>query len=324
MAVIQVSSLRKSYNPIVAVDGISFEVQDGEIFSLLGPNGAGKTTTIEILEGLREKDEGDVKVLGLDPWKDGYSLHKRIGVMPQGFKFFDKETPKEAIKYYAELFGVRVDADKILNEVILSDASNVWFENLSGGQKQKTGLALSLVNNPDLLFLDEPTTGLDPQARRAVWDVIRLLKREGRAILLTTHYLEEAELLADRVAIMNRGKIIAEGTPLEIIKEFGSGERLQVKADRALSEYLKQKTGLEVDYDSAKGVVNIFLKEKSDAFKAMEAIDRSGIAWSDLSTKRDSLEDIFVKLVGGKIEEEGDIVRKYTANQKNSNTQRHQ
>lgn len=193
MSAIEVNALEKSYGHLKAVDGISFSVAQGEIFSLLGPNGAGKTTTIEILEGLRRLDKGDVKVMGLDPWTHGYELHKKIGVIPQGFRFFDKSTPKESINYYASLFDVKVDAEKILDEVILRDSEKMVFENLSGGQKQKMGLALALVNNPELLFLDEPTTGLDPQARRAMWDVIRSLKKQGKSILLTTHYLEEAE-----------------------------------------------------------------------------------------------------------------------------------
>jgi ABC-2 type transport system ATP-binding protein len=225
LSAIEVSSLKKAYGPLKAVDGISFSVRDGEVFSLLGPNGAGKTTTIEILEGLRERDEGEVKVLGLDPWKQGYELHKKIGVIPQGFKFVDYATPREAINYYAALFDVKVDADAILKRVILEDSANVYFSKLSGGQKQKVGLALSLVNDPQLVFLDEPTTGLDPQARRAVWEVIRNLKGEDRGVLLTTHYLEEAEELADAVAIMDHGRIIASGTPAEVISQHGSGRQ---------------------------------------------------------------------------------------------------
>jgi ABC-2 type transport system ATP-binding protein len=223
-ASIEVSSLKKAYGSLQAVDRISFSVTEGQVFSLLGPNGAGKTTTIEILEGLRERDEGDVKVLGYDPWKQGYELHKKIGVIPQGFKFVDYATPKEAINYYGALFGVKVDADAILKRVILEDSANVYFSKLSGGQKQKVGLALALVNDPQLVFLDEPTTGLDPQARRAVWDVIRNLKSEHRSVLLTTHYLDEAEELADEVAIMNHGKVIAAGTPAEIIAQHGTGQ----------------------------------------------------------------------------------------------------
>jgi len=253
MSAIEVLSLKKHYGQLRAVDDISFSVMPGEIFSLLGPNGAGKTTTVEILEGLRQRDSGDVKVLGMDPWRQGYGLHLKIGVIPQGFRFFDKSTPREAIKYYADLFNVEVDPDQILREVILDDSKNVIFENLSGGQKQKLGLALALVNTPELLFLDEPTTGLDPQARRSMWHVIQELKKKGRTILLTTHYLEEAQLLADKVAIMNKGKIIAAGSPSELIDRYGSGKRQVMVSD--------------------------------------------------------TLEDVFVKLVGAPIEEEGNVVR---------------
>ena len=248
---IQVTSLRKAYGSLAAVDDISFSIRQGEIYSLLGPNGAGKTTTVEILEGLREKDSGEASVLGMDPWKNGYELHKQIGVIPQGFRFFDKTTPKEAIEYYATLFNVKVDPIAILKEVILEDSKNVIFENLSGGQKQKVGLCLALVNDPKVLFLDEPTTGLDAQARRAMWDVIRKLKSQGRTVFLTTHYLEEAEVLADRVAIMTKGKIIATGSPDELKARYGSGKKVV--------------------------------------------------------TVGDSLEDIFVRLVGGRMEEAGEI-----------------
>ena len=293
---VQVESLQKSYGDLHAVDGISFNVGRGEVFSLLGPNGAGKTTTIEILEGLRNKDRGKVSVLGFDPWTKGYELHKKIGVIPQGFKFFDYPTPREAIKYYAALFGRKVDVDQILKNVILEDAANIYFLHLSGGQRQKMGMALSLVNDPELVFLDEPTTGLDPQARRAVWEVIRNLKKEGRGVLLTTHYLEEAEELADRVAIMNHGKIIAAGTPAEIIATHGSGDRLEVRGGDELARYLKENTKLHVDYSSGK--VSVKLEQKNDALLALGAISESGMGWSELTTKRDNLEDIFVRLVG--------------------------
>src|SRR5881396_1012002 len=248
MSAIEVSSLEKSYGQLKAVDGISFSVRKGEVFSLLGPNGAGKTTTIEILEGLRQRDGGRVSVLAADPWKKGYQLHRKLGIIPQGFTFFPKATPREAVTYYSTLFGVKNDPDAILAKVILDDASKVYFENLSGGQKQKLGLALALVNNPELLFLDEPTTGLDPQARRNMWDVIRGLEKEGHTIMLTTHYLEEAEQLADRVAIMHHGKIIVSGTPDEIISQHGSGERLEIRGDSGLADYLRKTTGLEVKH----------------------------------------------------------------------------
>ncbi|MCL4355793.1 MAG: ABC transporter ATP-binding protein [Nitrososphaerota archaeon] len=293
---IEVSGLKKKYGDIQAVDGTSFSVDEGEVFSLLGPNGAGKTTTIEILEGLRNKDSGTAKVLGLDPWESGYELHKRIGVIPQGFKFLDYPTPREALSYYGALFGRKVDPDELLRRVILDDASNVWFQNLSGGQKQKLGMALSLVNDPQVVFLDEPTTGLDPQARRAVWEVVRKLKDEGRTVMLTTHYLEEAEELADRVAIMKHGKIVAMGTTAEIESKFGSGQRMVVKGGDDLLKYLRESTRLHAE--GGAGSITIFLRDKSDAMVALGAIEESGAAWEDLTVRRDSLEDVFLKLVG--------------------------
>jgi ABC-2 type transport system ATP-binding protein len=296
----------KAYGSLRAVDDVSFSVKKGEVFSLLGPNGAGKTTLIEILEGVRKKDEGDVKVLECDPWQNGDSLHRRVGVIPQHFTFVDKSTPREAMKYYAKIFDVRVDTDRILKEVLLEDSANVLFENLSGGQKQKMGLALSLVNSPELLFLDEPTTGLDPNARRAVWDVIRKFKASGKTIILTTHYLEEAEHLSDRVAIMDHGRIIAIGTSDEIIASFGSGERLDVRGGEELAKYLKDKTKLNLAYDGI-GLISISLDQKHDAYIALAAMEESGLPWSDFQTRRDSLEDVFVKLVGGFLEEHGEV-----------------
>ncbi len=302
MPALEVDALQKNYGQLRAVDGVSFSVEKGEVFSLLGPNGAGKTTTIEILEGLRQADGGRVSVLGSDPWKDGYGLHKRIGVIPQGFKFLDYPTPREAIGYYAALFGRKVDPDELLRRVILEDAGNIWFQNLSGGQKQKLGMALSLVNDPELIFLDEPTTGLDPQARRAVWEVIRKLKTEGRTVMLTTHYLEEAEELADRVAIMNHGKIVAMGTTEQIESKYGTGQKMIVKAKEDLLRFLKENTKLKAEA-GRNGTVVVYLRDKDDALVALGAIEESGADWGDLTVKRDSLEDVFLRLVG----EEGGI-----------------
>jgi ABC-2 type transport system ATP-binding protein len=304
---IEVSALKKTYGSLKAVDGISFGVKQGEVFGLLGPNGAGKTTTIEIMEGLRERDGGDVKILGLDPWKNGYELHKRIGVIPQNFTFFEKTTPQEAINYYANLFDVKVDADAILKEVLLEDMAKQHFENLSGGQKQKTGLALSLVNSPELLFLDEPTTGLDPNARRAIWEVIRGLKAKGKTIILTTHYLDEAQQLSDRVAIMDHGHIVAIGTTEEIIQQHGSGERLEIQGAQKLAEYIKANTELQVDFDAAKGTLTIPLKKRIDALAALAAAEQSGMEWGEIQTRQDSLDDVFIKLVREPLGEQGDL-----------------
>jgi ABC-2 type transport system ATP-binding protein len=247
-----------------------------------------------------------VKVLGLDPWGNGYVLHRRIGVIPQDFTFFDKANPREAVKYYADLFGVSVDADEILREVVLEDSAGVLFENLSGGQKQKMGLALSLVNSAELLFLDEPTTGLDPNARRAIWDVIRGLRSKGKTVILTTHYLDEAEQLSDRVAIMDHGRIVAMGTSDEIIEAHGSGEKLEIHGTEELAAYVKANTKLKVEYNG-KGLISIAIDQKHDALAALTTIEESGLEWRDLHTRRDSLDDVFVKLVSGRIDEKGEI-----------------
>ncbi|HXW94492.1 MAG TPA: ABC transporter ATP-binding protein [Nitrososphaerales archaeon] len=297
MPAIEVDGLLKKYGQLRAVDGISFAVEKGEVFSLLGPNGAGKTTTIEILEGLRQQDGGKASVLDLNPWSKGYDLHKKIGVIPQGFKFLDYPTPREAIAYYGALFDKKVDPDEMLKRVILEEAANIWFQNLSGGQKQKLGMALSLVNDPEVVFLDEPTTGLDPQARRAVWEVIRKLKNEGRTVMLTTHYLEEAEELADRVAIMNHGKIVAMGTTEQIETKYGSGQKMIVKAKDDLLRYLQENTRLKTEMGE-NGTVVIYLRDKDDALVALGSIEESGAQWGDLTVKRDSLEDVFLRLVG--------------------------
>ena len=321
MIPIEVSNLKKYYGDIKAVDGVSFTVNEGEVFGLLGPNGAGKTTAIEIMEGLRKRDEGTVKVLGLDPWNKGNELHKKIGVIPQQFNFFDKTSPKEAINYYASLFGVSVDADEILKEVLLEDSAKNLFENLSGGQKQKMGLALSLVNSPDLLFLDEPTTGLDPNARRAIWEVIRKLKAKGKTVILTTHYLEEAQVLADRVAIVDHGKIVAMGTSNEIIEQYGSGERLEIHGTKELAEYVQKNTELTVGYDP-KGVISIQLNKKIDALAGLAAAEQSGLEWGEIHTRRDSLEDVFVKLVSGAVDDSGEIAAEGTQHKPNNSSKK--
>ncbi len=316
MIPIEVSSLRKNYGTLKAVNDISFSVNVGEVFALLGPNGAGKTTTIEILEGLRERDGGDVKVLGVDPWKSGYELHEKIGVIPQEFNFIEKTTPREAIIYYADLFGVKVNPDDILKEVLLEESAKTNFDSLSGGQKQKMGLALSLVNTPEMLFLDEPTTGLDPNARRAIWEVIRGLKAKSKTIILTTHYLDEAQQLSDRVAIMDHGKIVAMGTSDEIIAQYGSGERLEIHGSEQLAKYIKANTELHVDFDPARRVISIAINQKIDALAALAAAEQSKMDWGEIQTRQDSLDDVFVKLVSRKVGEHGEIMDEHGGNMK--------
>jgi len=295
-AAIEVRGLVKRYGTLAAVDGVDFTVPAGTVFSFLGPNGAGKTTTTEILEGLRRRTEGSVEVLGLDPWTQAGPLHRRIGVIPQDFRFFDKITPKEAIEYYRTLFHTNADPGRILAQVELLDKMDARYDTLSGGQKQKLGLALALTNDPEICFLDEPTTGLDPHARRAIWAVIRTLKREGRTVFLTTHYLEEAELLADQVAIIHHGKIIAAGTPGEIIRVHGRPARISVEGSPELATYLRTK--LSIPAETHDGRVDVELVDRRDALKVLSAIDQSGLPWQAFETRQDTLEDVFVRLVG--------------------------
>jgi len=295
-AAIEVHGLVKRYGTLAAVDGVDFSVPTGTVFSFLGPNGAGKTTTTEILEGLRRRTEGSVEVLGLDPWTEAGPLHRRIGVIPQDFRFFDKITPKEAIEYYRALFHTDADPGHLLAQVELLDKIGARFDTLSGGQKQKLGLALALTNDPEICFLDEPTTGLDPHARRAIWAVIRTLKRQGRTVFLTTHYLEEAELLADQVAIIHHGKIIASGTPGEIIRAHGRPARISVEGSAELAAYLRTTVALPaVSHD---GRVEVELNDRRDALRVLSAIDQSGLPWQSFETRQDNLEDVFVRLVG--------------------------
>ncbi len=293
---IEVHGLVKEYPGLTAVDHVDFTVATGTVFAFLGPNGAGKTTTTEILEGLRRRTAGEARVLDLDPWTEGYQLHRKIGVIPQDFRFFEKITPKEGIQYYGALFGTDPDPADLLRRVALEDKADSRYDTLSGGQKQKMGLALSLTNDPEICFLDEPTTGLDPHARRAIWEVIRTLRKEGRTVFLTTHYLEEAELLADQVAIINHGRIIAAGTPSEIIRTRGRPEHLVIQAPASLAGYLRTQAG--VSAEAHDGRVEVPLGSKGDALRVLNAVAASGIPWEGFTTARDTLEDVFVRLVG--------------------------
>ena len=215
--IIQVQDLRKSYGELKAVDGVSFSVGSGEVFGILGPNGAGKTTTVEILEGMREPDGGTAVVNGIDVQKDPRAIKKVIGIQLQSSAFFDRLNLVEILDVMASLYHREIDAMDLLREVELADRADALFKELSGGQKQRFSIASTLVNDPILLFLDEPTTGLDPQARRHMWALVQRFKSEGRTVLLTTHYMEEAEELCDRVAIMDRGKIVALDRPSALV-----------------------------------------------------------------------------------------------------------
>ncbi|WP_049572220.1 ABC transporter ATP-binding protein [Streptomyces sp. SBT349] len=221
-AAIAVEGLRKRYGDVQAVDGVTFEVARGEFYGILGPNGAGKTTTLEIVEGLREPDEGTARLLGEPSWPRKPRLLRRIGVQLQASAFFDKLTAREQIHTFAALYGVPPQrADAMLETVGLTEKRDVRDDKLSGGQAQRLSIACALVHDPELVFLDEPTTGLDPQARRNLWDLLRGINSTGRTVILTTHYMDEAELLCDRVAIMDAGRILRVGPPAELIRELG-------------------------------------------------------------------------------------------------------
>src|SRR5216110_143368 len=217
--VIQVSGVRKTYGRTVAVDEVSFEVNDGEIFGLIGPNGAGKTTTMECIEGLRTPDQGTISVLGLDPFRHVYKLQDRIGVQLQQAQLQKRIKVWEALDLWALLYQKKaIDGEHLLEQLGLADKRGAWFMNLSGGQKQRLFIALALINDPEVVSLDELTTGLDPQSRRAIWDLVRGIRERGKTVFLTTHLMEEAERLCDRVAIIDHGRIIDIGTPAELVR----------------------------------------------------------------------------------------------------------
>jgi ABC-2 type transport system ATP-binding protein len=220
---IAADGLRKAYGDVRAVDGVSLTVGRGEFFGILGPNGAGKTTTLEIVEGLREPDEGTARLLGRPSWPRDVSLLRRIGVQLQSSAFFDKLTAREQLHTFAALYGVpAARADAMLETVGLTEKAAVRCDNLSGGQQQRLSIACALVNDPELVFLDEPTTGLDPQARRNLWDLLRRINAEGRTVVLTTHYMDEAQTLCERVAVMDAGRVLRVGPPAELMAELGA------------------------------------------------------------------------------------------------------
>ncbi len=298
---ISVEDLHKSYSEIRAVDGLSFQVMEGEVYSLLGPNGAGKTTTVEIMEGLRKPDSGKVRVLEKDPWLSRSHVRENVGIMPQDFRFVERITPEEAIRYYCKLFGTGDKTEELLDLVELKDVRKVYFQNLSGGQKQKLGICLALVNNPRIVFLDEPTTGLDPRARRRIWKLISQLKEEGRTIILTTHYLEEAEMLADRVGIVFRGKMLVEGTPREIIMKKGKGKRLVLNFDERLLNYIENDLSLDATREG--DTISVTVGNSSEIIRILSFVQEKGVPLQNLQLREDTLEDIFIELVGMEEEE---------------------
>jgi len=302
--VIEVHRLTKHYPDAKAVDGIDFEVERGQIFSLLGPNGAGKTTTVEILEGLRDPTSGEARVLGEDVRTGYHRIRERVGVLPQDFEPFDRLRPREAVAYWAGLFDRPIGPQEvatIIATVGLSDRANTYAMNLSGGEKRRLGIAMSLVGKPELLFLDEPTTGLDPGARRELWKLVQDLKREGRTIVLTTHYLDEAEQLADDVAIMNHGKIVAHGSPSELISRFGRGTTIVLAgAGRGGNEALRAR-GIASEVRNSDVFVHVPVA--NDVRIMLAKLASIEMPLTEIYTKRSTLEDVFLQVVGARMEE---------------------
>src|SRR5580698_4074958 len=235
--VIEVSGIRKTYGQLVAVDDVSFTVNDGEIFGLIGPNGAGKTTTMECIEGLRTRDRGTISVLGLDPFRDVYKLQERIGVQLQQAQLQKRIKVWEAVDLWASLYRKKtVDGERLLEQLGLADKRNAWFMTLSGGQKQRLFIALALINDPEVVFLDELTTGLDPQSRRTIWELVRGIRDRGKTVFMTTHLMEEAERLCERVAVIEHGKIIDIGSPQELVGRHCPARTVVLATDNSLAE----------------------------------------------------------------------------------------
>jgi len=295
---IEVDSLVKKYGDLTAVDSISFSIKKGEIFAFLGPNGAGKTTTVEILECLRKPTSGRAYVLGFDISKDQGEIKKRIGVLPQEFNTFDRLTVRENVQYFAGMYGSAVDIDGLVRLVDLEDKRNEQYRKLSGGLKQRLGVAIALVNDPEIVFLDEPTSGLDPKARHEVWDVIRGLKKEGKTVFLTTHYMEEAEVLADTVTIIHKGKIVATGTPEELITQYGQRNLLILKNTDKAAVPLIETLGLDASYDKDTGNVKVTLNHSAAMSEVIRALTIKQIGFGELQLRRSSLEDVFLNLTG--------------------------
>ena len=301
---IEVDRLTKLYGALLAVNDISFTVRKGEVFAFLGVNGAGKTTTVEIIETIRPLTSGRVNLLGMDITKRKREIVRRIGVLPQGFNSFDRITVRETIQYYSRLFGCRnSDVDGLIDLVDLKDKSKEQFKTLSGGLKQRLGIAIALVNDPEVVFLDEPTTGLDPRSRREVWEVLLSLKNKGKTVFLTTHYMEEAELLADRVAIIGKGKIIAIDSPAQLTEHYDNYMVLTLKSAKGKASEIIREIGFEPANDK-RGDIKVRLEHTEDVQRILNAVKEGGASFHSLDVRTPSLEEVFLKLTGDSIHEE--------------------
>lgn len=304
-AALRVRNLRKAYKDVVAVAGLDLEVSIGECFGLLGPNGAGKTTTIEICEGLTAPDSGEVEVLGMRWTSQAGKLRQRLGIQLQETQLSEKLSVLETVQLFRSFFDRGRNPTDVIGLVQLEEKQDSRVGGLSGGQKQRLALALALVGDPDLLFLDEPTTGLDPQARRQLWDLVERFKQEGRTILLTTHYMDEAERLCDRVAIMDHGKVIALGTPRELIASIGAEHMVEFTLGRTLdTSFLSQLDGVKA-VATNDGNVQMQVSELHLAVPALlTELTRHGVPLTELRTHSATLEDVFVALTGRHLRDE--------------------
>jgi ABC-2 type transport system ATP-binding protein len=296
--VVEVAGLRKRYGSLLAVDDVSFEVQHGEIFGLIGPNGAGKTTTMECVEGVRTPDSGRISVLGLSPFRDVYALQQRVGVQLQEAQLQKRVKVREAVALWASLYKTKVDTERLLGQLGLQDKRNAWFMTLSGGQKQRLFIALALINDPELVFLDELTTGLDPQARRAIWDLIRGIRARDKTIFLTTHLMEEAERLCDRVAIIDHGRIVDIDSPAALIRRHCPQRTVILTTDDGSAD---AKLGAIPSVEVARGE-NGVLSVRGDGAELMTSVIQCladhRIRVTDVQTVVPTLEDVFLKLTG--------------------------
>src|SRR6202047_3643374 len=301
-SVIEVENLTKRYGDVEALRGVSFSVSEGEVFGLLGPNGAGKTSTVEILEGLRTPDGGRVSVCGLDPQRTGAEFKHVIGAALQSTALPDKMRVREALDLFGSFYPRRRNTAELLKRFGLEEKRNAFYAQLSGGQKQRLALAMALVNNPRVLFLDEPTAGLDPQVRREIYDIIEELRREKKTILMTTHYIEEAERLCDRVAIVDHGKVIALGSPRELKQRSGGKTRIEVKLARPVTNGTLQ--GLEgvADAREVNGTYALHTPRPPQAIVSLvKHLEAEGNELVSLEIATPSLEDVFIEMTGRRL-----------------------
>ena len=299
MAVVEVQELYKHYGEIRAVDGLSCEVEEGEIFGMLGPNGAGKSTTVEIVEGIREMDSGVVRVLGLDPRTDSSRLRNIIGIQLQSTSLYPRLNVLEHLNMFGQLYERSRDPQEIIDVVGLRERVSGLAKDLSGGQQQRLSVGLALINDPEVVFLDEPTTGMDPQARRHLWDVVNGMRDRGKTVLLTTHYMEEAEHLCDRVAIVDHGKIIALDRPRRLIAEHFSESTITFESDREPDLDGMRRLPAVTSAASNDGTVELFSADISSTIGALlEYAAENEIRIADLHVRRATLEDVFLKLTG--------------------------